>query len=235
MKNIFTKIALFLLVAVFLGTGCISSASADSTSGTSAEETSCFVKKNGRPVTSASELSMYDVVTFGNYAQTAMGTEKPIQWYVIGKEGNKVMLLSVYGLAHKKFHEKNEEVAFQGSDLFRWLNKEFKANAFTEEESAMLAAPVSLLSKSEAEQLPLMYRITSATDYAIAQGANPTRCLWWVGNFYMTKTFVDYYGCGWYELSYASAAYCMNDAGEMSAYQVNFSGKVARPMIIIQF
>ena len=57
MKNIFTKIALFLLVAVFLGTGCIASASADSTSDTSAEETSCFVKKNGRPVTSASELS----------------------------------------------------------------------------------------------------------------------------------------------------------------------------------
>ena len=52
MKNIFTKIALFLLVALFLGTGCIASASADNAckqiGGTSKEEGTFYVETTER-------------------------------------------------------------------------------------------------------------------------------------------------------------------------------------------
>jgi hypothetical protein len=193
------------------------------------------VKKNGKSVTSASELSMYDVVTFGNYPQTSLGVEKPIQWYVVGKEGNKVTLLSVYALDSKKFHNKNEEVTFLGSDIFKWLNDDFKYRAFNDEETAVMASPVSLMGKEDAMRLPLTYRKTTSTDYAISQGADAKRCLWWVGDFSKTYEFVEYYGWWWYDTSLASAAYCVHDDGQLWEYQVNFSGKAVRPMVIVQF
>ncbi len=193
------------------------------------------VKKNGKSVTSASELSMYDVVTFGNYPQTSLGVEKPIRWYVVGKEGNKVTLLSVYALDSKKFHNKNEEVTFLGSDIFKWLNDDFKYRAFNDEETAVMASPVSLMGKEDAMRLPLTYRKTTSTDYAISQGADAKRCLWWVGDFSKTYEFVEYYGWWWYDTSLASAAYCVHDDGQLWEYQVNFSGKAVRPMVIVQF
>ena len=193
------------------------------------------VKKNGKSVASASELSMYDIVTFGNYPQTSMGVEKPIQWYVVGKEGNKVTLMSVYALDSKKFHNKNEEVTFLGSDIYKWLNEEFKNRAFNDEEIAVMASPVSLMSKEDAKRLPLNYRKTSSTDYAISQGADAKRCLWWVGDFSKTYEFIDYYGWWWYDTSLANCAYCVHEDGDIWEYQVNFSGKAVRPMIIVQF
>ncbi len=193
------------------------------------------IKKNGKSVTSASELSMYDVVTFGNYPQTSLGVEKPIRWYVVGKEGNKVTLLSVYALDSKKFHNKNEEVTFLGSDIFKWLNDDFKYRAFNDEETAVMASPVSLMGKEDAMRLPLTYRKTTSTDYAISQGADAKRCLWWVGDFSKTYEFVEYYGWWWYDTSLASAAYCVHDDGQLWEYQVNFSGKAVRPMVIVQF
>ena len=193
------------------------------------------LKKNGRAVASASELSLYDVVTFGNYPQTSMGSEKPIQWYVVEKEGNKVTLLSVYALDSRKFHNKNEEVTFLGSDIFKWLNEDFRNRAFNDEEIAVMASPVSLMSKEDAKRLPLNYRKTSSTDYAISQGADAKRCLWWVGDFSKTYEFIDYYGWWWYDTSLANCAYCVHEDGDIWEYQVNFSGKAVRPMIIVQF
>ena len=193
------------------------------------------LKKNGRAVASASELSLYDVVTFGNYPQTSMGSEKPIQWYVVEKEGNKVTLLSVYALDSRKFHNKNEEVTFLGSDIFKWLNDDFKYRAFNDEETAVMASPVSLMGKEDAMRLPLTYRKTTSTDYAISQGADAKRCLWWVGDFSKTYEFVEYYGWWWYDTSLANCAYCVHDDGDIWEYQVNFSGKAVRPMIVIQF
>ena len=193
------------------------------------------LKKNGRAVASASELSLYDVVTFGNYPQTSMGSEKPIQWYVVEKEGNKVTLLSVYALDSRKFHNKNEEVTFLGSDIFKWLNEDFRNRAFNSEETAVMASPVSLMSKEDAKRLPLNYRKTSSTEYAISQGADAKRCLWWVGDFSKTYEFVESYGWWWYDTSLANCAYCVHDDGDIWEYQVNFSGKAVRPMIVIQF
>ena len=193
------------------------------------------VKKNGKSVTSASELSMYDVVTFGNYPQTSLGVEKPIRWYVVRKEDNKVTLLSVYALDSRKFHNKNEQVTFLGSDIFKWLNEDFKNRAFSSEEVAVMASPVSLMGKDDAMNLPLTYRKASSTEYAISQGADAKRCLWWVGDFSKTYEFVEYYGWWWYDTSLANCAYCVHDDGQIWEYQVNFSGKAVRPMVIVQF
>ena len=193
------------------------------------------VKKNGKSVTSASELSLYDVVTFGNYPQTSLGVEKPIRWYVVRKEDNKVTLLSVYALDSRQFHNKNEQVTFLGSDIFKWLNEDFRNRAFSDEETAVMASPVSLMGKDDAMNLPLTYRKASSTEYAISQGADAKRCLWWVGDFSKTYEFVEYYGWWWYDTSLANCAYCVHDDGQIWEYQVNFSGKAVRPMVIVQF
>ena len=99
---------------------------------------------------------------------------------------------------------------------------------------AVMASPVLLMSKDDAMKLPMNYRTTSSTEYAISQGADAKRCLWWVGDFSKVYEFTDY-NDGVADTSLANAAYCMNDKGMMSVYQVDFSGKAVRPMVIVQF
>ena len=91
------------------------------------------------------------------------------------------------------------KVTFLGSDIYKWLNEEFKNRAFNDEEIAVMASPVSLMSKEDAMNLPMTYRKASSTDYAISQGADAKRCLWWVGDFSKTYEFIDYYGWWWYD------------------------------------
>ena len=200
----------------------------------SAPEPQYPVYREGRAVASADELSLYDVVTYGSYPQTSGGVEEPIRWYVVGKEDDKVTLLSVYALDSRKFHNRNEEVTFRSSDIYRWLNGDFRDKAFSYDELMMQDSPVLLMSKDDAMKLPMNYRTTSSTEYAISQGADAKRCLWWVGDFSKVYEFTDY-NDGVADTSLANAAYCMNNEGEIWTFQVNFSGKAVRPMVIVQF
>lgn len=186
------------------------------------------LKKNGKSVGSANELSLYDVVTFGVYPQGSMGGEAPIEWYVIEKDGNKVRLLAVSVLDRYEFHKLNAAHEFTDSDLYRWLNGEFKNTAFAAEEKTVLASSVSLLNRNELKRLlQKQYWVADATDYAVAQGYDTKNGIWWLGEFSRTH----YYEDG----TYACCAYCVNNKGEIVEYEVDFNGKGVRPMIIIQF
>ena len=67
---------------------------------------------------------------FGSYPQEKDGTEKPIEWMVMKKERNKVLLLSKYILDVKPYNEKCEEVTWETSDIRNWLNVKFYRTAF---------------------------------------------------------------------------------------------------------
>ena len=189
------------------------------------------VFKNGRRVTSASELSRFDKVTFGNYPQTSMGFDAPIEWYVINVEGNKVQLLSVYCLDSMPFHNKNEEVRFKNSDLYRWLNGSFRERAFNADEKAMLAREILLPNKAEAFKLPQSYRAATGTDHAISQGYNDKQNIWWLGDD--SKVTYSY---GYWDVAENYCALAMiADGSDAWEYKVTFSGKGIRPLIVIQF
>ena len=194
-----------------------------------------FVKKNGAFVTAASELRINDVVKFGNYPQNSYGDISEIEWVVIGIEGDKVKLLSKYALDSHKYHDSNSNVTWQGSSLYNWLNDTFKSKAFSLEEQKLLATPISLPSIKEAQDLPKSLRACQSTQYAIGQGADRNRCLWWLSSF-SGEYQIQNNNWWWSDTRAANCASVVNETGEIlqAGYQVNYSGKAVRPLIVIE-
>lgn len=77
---------------------------------------------------------------FGAYEQdddTDNGKED-IEWLVLDKEGDSVLLVSRYALDCRRFHGESGDVTFAQSDLCVWLNETFLTDAFDAGEAAML-------------------------------------------------------------------------------------------------
>ena len=140
-----------------------------------------------------SEYKVGKTIEFGNYPQDKDGTEKPIEWIVMKKEGNQVLLLSKYVLDAKPYNEELEEVTWETSDIRQWLNNEFYTTAFNKAEKAKIQTSliknednseygtsgendtedkVFLLSKKEAKTLfsNNEEKIAKATEYAEKSG-----------------------------------------------------------------
>ena len=80
-----------------------------------------------------------DTVSFGRYPQDEDGGVKPIEWTVMKKEENKVLLLSKYVLDERPYNKKFEEVTWETSDIRRWLNSDFYITAFNDIEQSKIA------------------------------------------------------------------------------------------------
>ena len=151
-----------------------------------------------------SEYKVGKTIEFGNYPQDKDGTEKPIEWIVMKKEGNQVLLLSKYVLDAKPYNEEWEDVTWETSDIRQWLNNEFYTTAFNKTEKAKIQTSliknednseygtsggndtedkVFLLSEKEAETLfsDEEERIAKATEYAEKSGVdvNKEKAAWW--------------------------------------------------------
>ena len=151
-----------------------------------------------------SEYKVGKTIEFGNYPQDKDGTEKPIEWIVMKKEGNQVLLLSKYVLDAKPYNEELEDVTWETSDIRQWLNNEFYTTAFNKTEKAKIQTSliknednseygtsggndtedkVFLLSEKEAETLfsDEEERIAKATEYAEKSGVyvNKEKAAWW--------------------------------------------------------
>ena len=136
------------------------------------------------------------IVTFGSYEQdnnTANGKEN-VEWLVLAKEGNRVLLISRYALDCQQYNTSSTSVTWETCSLRNWLNGTFLSTAFSEEERAIISfvsvsadknpsystSPgnsttdqVFLLSITEANQYfsSNEARICVPTAYSIAQGA----------------------------------------------------------------
>ena len=122
-----------------------------------------------------------DYVKFGNYPQTATGAEKPIEWQVLAKEDNKMLVISRYGLDAKRFDDDSN--VWANSEIRKCLNVFFYNNAFNGREKKLINSSnlsdvgttdnVFLLSKEEAEKYFANddSRRCKATDYAVKNGA----------------------------------------------------------------
>ncbi len=88
-----------------------------------------------------SELSLKnvvigDIVFFGKYEQ-GKGT-RLIEWQVLNKIEDRVLLISKYALDCKQYHGKKTNMTWEKCDLRSWLNKDFLSNVFTNEELGMI-------------------------------------------------------------------------------------------------
>lgn len=70
-----------------------------------------------------------DRIVFGKYKN------EDIEWLVLAREGNKVLLLSKYGLSSQRFNGKYAESnTWEDCELRKWLNQNFLEDGFTKEE-----------------------------------------------------------------------------------------------------
>ena len=147
-------------------------------------------------------LETGDKVYFGRYEQ-GEGV-RPIEWRVL-EAGEKVLLITEYGIDCKKYNETKTAITWEKCSLRKWLNHEFLEKAFGEEEEAMICVAtvkadknpkyntdpgndtcdkIFLLSIPEVEKyLPSdEQRNCIPTAYAVKQGAyknEDTGCCWW--------------------------------------------------------
>ena len=80
-----------------------------------------------------------DIVQMGTYEQDGdPETEDPICWDVLDKDGDAVLLISHDVIAYQRFLDSRKCVIWEDSEIRTWLNQEFYAEAFDEEEQASI-------------------------------------------------------------------------------------------------
>ena len=81
-----------------------------------------------------------EYVQFGEYEQdnnNANGKES-IEWIVLDKKDNKVLLISKYALEFKKYHSSKSDVTWENCTLRSWLNNDFLNQAFSDNEKDII-------------------------------------------------------------------------------------------------
>ena len=76
-----------------------------------------------------------DIIKFGNYPQDSNGSISPIEWLVLDVKENEALLISLYGLDCKKYHNVLTDITWEDCYLRKWLNNDFIKSAFSEEEA----------------------------------------------------------------------------------------------------
>ena len=150
-----------------------------------------------------------DTVYFGTYEQdndTSNGAEN-IEWQVLAKENNKVLVISKYALDCQQYNTSSyTDVTWETCTLRTWLNGTFLNSAFSSSEQSAIAETtvtadknpkydtdpgnattdkVFLLSIDEAEKYfsSDSARVCLPTAYAVANGAYESdsgNCWWWL-------------------------------------------------------
>lgn len=123
---------------------------------------------------------------FGRYPQSADGSVESIQWRVLSREGNFLLVISERGLDCKPYNEVYADISWADCTLRRWLNGEFLDRAFNDKERSKIiestlennigpktADRVFLLNREEIFNLfnDNDDRMCKPTDYAVKNGA----------------------------------------------------------------
>ena len=194
---------------------------------TSTPELDSPVRKNGRKVTSASELRTYDIVTFGAYPNRSYREYADIEWIVLSTDGNKATLLARDLLDSCPFHRRDVYVSWEYSDLNRWLNEDFMLAAFHGAEMTMLSGSITIPSVEEARALPPELLNPGFTRYSITRGADSQQGIWWLRD---RNQEVIHNGMR------ANVASVVQRGQILEAYyRVTFHGKGIRPMLQLDF
>lgn len=202
-----------------------------------------------------------EYVFFGSYEQDNNTSEKEsIEWLVLKKDGNKLLLISRYALDRQQYNTPRTGVVWEDCYLRSWLNNSFYNEAFSYEEKRIIQKTpvmaqenasfrevwqgydtedrVFLLSTKEARDYfkSDSERRCKATAYAKAKGAYTDQsgvgegCCWW---------WLRTSGCASYEYTYDSDASDFAtdvlSTGEVDYWgnQVNHGYGAVRPAIWI--
>ncbi len=152
-----------------------------------------------------SNVEVGNVILFGTYEQDnkSANGKKPIEWHVLAKEDNKILVISKKALDCKPFNTVLIDTTWENCSLREWLNKDFLKTAFSQHEQDLIQSTsvsnylgntttdkLFLLDKTEVENyLKFSDRKCAPTAYAIAHGAftgvmseknGEKTCFWWL-------------------------------------------------------
>ena len=171
-----------------------------------------------------------DYVKFGNYPQTSNGGVQPIEWQVLSKENNKMLVISRYGLDAKCFDYFSND--WENSKIRKWLNGEFYNKAFNEKEKKSIKSSnlsdvgttdnVFLLSYDEANKYFANNnaRKCKGTEYVVKNGV------------YVSDNGYSYWWLRSPSLDYDCCVYLVLDDGIYDPY-VSHCHLLARPALWI--
>lgn len=134
-----------------------------------------------------------DVVSFGSYVQeSATAQPTPIEWTILEKRGNELLLLSTEVLDCQKFNDKKSESrSYATSDLCEWLKRGFAEKAFSSVEKLFIQDGPFILNAGEVRKYMGSdnRRTCKPTKYAISRGAEAASYYLVSGNtFYWVAT-----------------------------------------------
>lgn len=148
-----------------------------------------------------------NTIKFGSYEQDddENNGKENIEWQVLEKQENKVLVISTYGLDCHPYNDEDENVTWKNCTLRSWLNDEFIETAFSKDEQKLVAESrlknadnsengtdggkdtvdkVFLLSIDEVKEYFSSddTRKCEPTEYAKAQGVyfGDNTCCWWL-------------------------------------------------------
>ncbi|MBQ3681615.1 MAG: hypothetical protein II922_00850 [Succinimonas sp.] len=75
-----------------------------------------------------------DYIKFGSYYQENSSKKTPIEWLVLEKKEEELLLISRYGLDCRLYHHEYVDMTWEKCDLRKWLNNDFLNEAFTSDE-----------------------------------------------------------------------------------------------------
>ena len=183
-RSVLKKILIYI-GSVFLLIGCTVGLASCSNEAKLRKEA---VERYGEDVVAAFEaLAPGDEYVFGETEQdnSDLNGQEAMEWIVLAKEENKVLLLSKYAIRGKAI-DSNTCFSWESAELRTWLNEDFYYLTFSENEKSMIRRDeknerVSLLSMEQVEEyLPSQEsRICLPTTYA-AKWVDEGACRWWL-------------------------------------------------------
>ena len=167
-----------------------------------------------------------DYIKFGKYEQdniTENGKED-IEWLVLDKKGNKLLVISKYALFESKFNKNYDKCNWDDCSLSEYLDNNFRWDSFTDYEKNVISIETipadrnpdysSIIQGEDVESYIFVLSVKEvnkylsdhdirtgiATDYAISHGVSANKdgeCCWWLrtmGDSYKNASYVGYDG-----------------------------------------
>ena len=153
-------------------------------------------------------VNVGDTYIFGSYEQdnNKSNGQEDIEWLVLEKEENRILVISKYSLDCKPYHTNYIDVTWETCFLRKWMNNDFINAAFSDDEKAMIPTVTvsddnnptynSNPGKETQDQVFLLSvvevkhylrsdseRKCRTTDYTVVNGAwksDSGNCRWWL-------------------------------------------------------
>ncbi|MBR6365238.1 MAG: hypothetical protein IKS10_03935 [Lachnospiraceae bacterium] len=102
------------------------------------------------------EPEVGDYLTFGSYEQdnNSKNGKEAIEWQVLAKEGDRILVISRYGLDCQPYHTEGKDVTWEECSLRTWLNNEFYKAAFSSKEKKSIQTSM-VIAETGSEGAPI--------------------------------------------------------------------------------